>query len=176
MPRINDYTQHTSPAHSDVLLIEDLTANTTKKVAVSDLLKVVYPVGAIYISTVATNPNTLFGFGTWVAYATGRTLIGVDADQSEFATAGSTGGTKTHTLSTAEMPAHGHTVNDPGHTHSFTTIQPNSGSSGTTRGTQGPGIGIAAATTGIWLSNTGSGAAHNNLQPYIVTYIWRRSA
>jgi len=34
-----------------------------------------YPVGSIYMSTVSTNPNTLFGFGTWVAYGVGRVLI-----------------------------------------------------------------------------------------------------
>ena len=38
-----------------------------------------YPVGSIYINaTNATNPGTLLGFGTWVAFATGRLLVAFD--------------------------------------------------------------------------------------------------
>lgn len=36
-----------------------------KPTDIIDIIKAVYPVGAIYISTVATNPGTLFGFGAW---------------------------------------------------------------------------------------------------------------
>lgn len=55
----------------------------------------IYPVGSIYMSTSGTNPSELFG-GTWEAYAKGRTLIGVDPDDSDFDTVESTGGSKTH--------------------------------------------------------------------------------
>lgn len=71
---------------------------------VADLDRI-YPVGAIYISTAATNPGTLFG-GTWTAIAPGRVLIGANATYE----AGSTGGASSHVLTTAEMPSHTHTV------------------------------------------------------------------
>ena len=58
------------------------------------LLETVYPVGSVYTNkTVSTNPATLFGFGTWTAIA-GRVVVGLDAGQTEFDTAGETGGAK----------------------------------------------------------------------------------
>ncbi len=79
-----------------------------------------YPVGSIYISTVSTNPGTIFG-GTWQAYGTGKTLVGVDTSDTDFSTVQKTGGSKTvsytpagtvgnHTLTINEMPNHGHAV------------------------------------------------------------------
>lgn len=123
----------------------------------------VYPVGSIYISVVSTNPGTLFG-GTWSAFATGRTLVGIDAGQTEFDTVMETGGAKTHTLTVDEMPAHRHTLN----------VRTSS-----TAGSANPMAGSvsgAAGTQATSIDNTGGGAAHNNLQPYIVTYMWRRTA
>ena len=71
-----------------------------------------YPVGSIYINaSVATNPATLLGFGTWAAFGAGRVMVGLDAGQTEFDTAEETGGAKTHTLTTGELPASGLTVN-----------------------------------------------------------------
>lgn len=75
----------------------------------------VYPVGAIYISTVGTNPATFLGFGTWAAFGAGRVMVGYNASDPDFDTAEETGGSKTHTLTTAEMPSHTH-VQDS-HTH-----------------------------------------------------------
>lgn len=40
-------------------------------------INAVYPVGSIYLSTVSTNPNVLFGVGTWEAWGQGRVPIGV---------------------------------------------------------------------------------------------------
>lgn len=65
-----------------------------------------YPIGSIYITTTNTNPSTTIG-GTWESFATGRTLVGVSSD----GTVGTTGGSSSVTLTTAQMPAH---------THSFT--------------------------------------------------------
>lgn len=53
------------------------------------------PVGAVYVSVSATNPGTSLGYGTWTAFGGGRTLVGLDAGQSEFDTAEETGGAKT---------------------------------------------------------------------------------
>ena len=63
-----------------------------------------YPVGAIYVSTVATNPNTLFGFGTWTTFGAGRVLVSLDTGDTDFDVASETGGSKTHTLTAAEIP------------------------------------------------------------------------
>ena len=56
-----------------------------------------WPVGSVFIAVVSTNPATLLGYGTWAAFATGRTLVGIDAGQTEFDTVEETGGAKTHT-------------------------------------------------------------------------------
>ena len=121
----------------------------------------IYPVGSIYINAaVATNPATLLGFGTWTAFGAGRVMVGLDATDSDFDTAQETGGTKTHTLTIDEIPAHTHDV-----TMSTSDTDNNNLSEGDTSGT-------SSFTT----SATGGGQAHNNLQPYIVAYMWRRTA
>ncbi|MBP3631079.1 MAG: hypothetical protein J6J23_06320 [Clostridia bacterium] len=53
----------------------------------------IYPIGSIYLSMNATNPSKFFG-GTWIQISQGRCLVGVDTSDSEFATAGLTGGSK----------------------------------------------------------------------------------
>lgn len=86
------------------------------------------------------------------------------------------GGSQTHTLITAELAAHSHSVTDSGHTHSITQ----SGNTGSNVFIGGSGGGnslwsLAAAatatnsnTTGITIQNAGSGSAHNNVQPTII--------
>ena len=76
-----------------------------------------YPVGSIYMNcSNATNPGTLLGFGTWASFGAGRVLIGLDSSDSDFDSAEETGGSKTHTLTEAQLPSHRHTVgsNDSG--------------------------------------------------------------
>lgn len=120
-----------------------------------------WPVGSVYTSIVATNPATLLGGGTWVAFGAGRVLVGLDAGQTEFDTVEETGGAKTHTLTTAEMPAHTHSTN----------IYDQNGSA-SVEGVKNHVLGGSLITT----SSTGGGGAHNNLQPYIVVYFWKRTA
>lgn len=123
--------------------------------------QVLYPVGSIYTNASDnTNPGTLLGFGTWTAFGTGRVLVGIDSGQTEFDTIGETGGAKTHTLTIAEMPAHTHTV------------------ASTLLKLEGAGASFAPLTTGSSVSSgsAGGGGAHNNLQPYVVVYMWQRTA
>lgn len=131
-------------------------AVTAAKLAVS-VFESMYPVGSIYISTVATNPNTLFGVGTWVAFGTGRTLVGIDTIQTEFDTISKTGGSK---LLAA-------------HTHTITTI-PRDG-----RAWVAPVYGINYSYTDntTYPHSTGSTGEGDsgNLQPYIVVYMWNRT-
>lgn len=93
--------------------IEDL------KPKIDSVLSKAYPVGAIYCSTVETNPHDLFGFGTWEYIEQGRVLL----SQGDKYSAGSTGGAETHTLTAQEMPKHNHGENTSeggGHTHTGT--------------------------------------------------------
>jgi len=141
-------------------------------------LAAAYPVGAIFLSTVSTNPSTLLGFGTWVAYGTGRMLISADATY----TAGSTGGAATTTLITANLPSHSHTatVTDPGHTHTHNAQQQNTGhqlAGGGSFTVFPTAATINSATTGITVTNssTGSGTAATTISPYIAVYMWNRT-
>lgn len=138
-----------------------------------------YPVGSIYLSVVSTNPSTTLGFGTWAAFGPGRTLVCVDAGQTEFDTVEETGGAKAHTLTTGEMPAHAHVHNAHGHSARF-----NAGGTGSGANAIGAAFDNTHLETGndniiattSTEQNAGGGAAHNNLQPYITCYIWKRTA
>lgn len=156
-----------APALNDVLPIVDDPAGTpvTKKITISDLMKLVYPIGTIYTTIVATNPATVFGFGTWVAFGAGRVPVGLDSGDTDFDTVEETGGEKTHTLTEAEIAAHTHPL-----TRFPTTT---GGSSGFTADTSMSGT--PAAVTQI-TGSAGGGGAHNNLQPYIVVYMFKRTA
>ena len=171
-----------------------------------DFLDKTYPVGSIYISKNNTNPETIFG-GTWVAYGTGRTLVGVDTSQSEFNTVEKTGGEKTHTLSIAEMPSHTHIQNSHNHTqNSHTHVQDphahyqaevnwwvvssmaDTGVGGSTTNNFPANTKLTSYSTATnqyttatnnattaTNQNAGGGGAHNNLQPYITVYMWKRT-
>jgi hypothetical protein len=137
------------------------------------ILPLVYPVGSIYTSIVSTNPNTLFGFGTWVAFGAGRVLVGRDSGDTDFDTAEETGGAKTHALTSAEMPAHIHGSMDGFSSFRGLTSQNRNITYNVVSGT-GNASGTAPAATNT--TSTGGGGAHNNLQPYIVVYMWKRTA
>lgn len=143
--------------------------------AITAAKEALYPVGTIYTNiSVATNPATLLGFGTWVAIA-GRVVVGLDASDSSFDTVGETGGSKD-----AIVVSHTHT--DSGHTHTYSgNVSPSekflySGGGGIN------GIGVpynAGSTTASGTANistTGSSGTNANLQPYVVAYVWKRTA
>lgn len=138
------------------------------------------PVGFVFISVVSTNPATLLGYGTWSAFGQGRVLVGINPGEVEFNSLRQTGGAKSVTLTTTEMPVHSHGVTDPGHSHGLTAMQSNGGNSGVPSGGNGvAGTNSALTTanaTGVTVQNAGSGAAHYNIQPYIVVYMWERIA
>lgn len=125
-----------------------------------------FPVGSVFIAVVATNPATLLGYGTWAAFAAGRVLVGLDSGQTEFDTVKETGGAKTHTLQTTEIPAHTHIITSQTATTGAATSYEH--------GVLDTSSAEAEATevTG----STGGGGAHNNLQPYIVVHMWERTA
>lgn len=139
-----------------------------------DTMKKIYPVGSIYMSTVSTNPATLFGFGTWEAMPAGRVLLA--QGKSSWGTtynAGSTGGElpqHTHTASTNTTGSHAHTYR----TFYGTTGYGPDGSSDREKTINTGSSGNHTHT--VTINNTGSNQAHNNLQPYIAVYIWKRTA
>ena len=139
-------------------------------------LQAMMPVGFVVTLGVSTNPATLYGFGPWAAIA-GRVIVGLDSGQTEFDTLNETGGAKTHALTEAELATHTHVQN--AHTH----VQTKSGSGGgttdfsveATRNTTYTASASTTQSTTATNQNTGSGTAHNNLQPYIVKYVWQRT-
>ena len=124
-----------------------------------------YPVGSIYLSVDSTNPSTKFG-GTWVAWGAGRVPVGVNASDSNFNTVEKTGGSSNVTLTQNQLPSSlSYKTNDIG----FQVY-----GEGTNQGEE-----VATAfgsNTSLNLTNLDGGQAHNNLQPYITCYIWKRTA
>ena len=127
-----------------------------------------YPVGSIYTSVVATNPATLLGVGTWAAFGAGKVMVGIDSSDTAFDTVEETGGAKTHTLSVSEIPSHNH------YTGSFNQLLKVDGE-GTIHEVDNSSGEPRLNTSGA-IQDTGGGGAHNNLQPYIVVYMWKRTA
>lgn len=161
---------------------------------IQSFIKTMYPVGSIYMSVNATNPSTYFG-GTWVAWGAGRVPVGINTADANFATAEQTGGASTVTLTSTQIPSHTHakgtlaTASAGAHTHTLnlqkTAWSGSSGnrvvvdsSSGYTALTNNATASAGAHTHTISGSTaaTGGGGAHSNLQPYIVCYMWKRTA
>ena len=131
-----------------------------------------WPVGSVFISTVATNPATLLGYGSWTQIAEGQMLVGFKAGDADFGIVEGTGGAKTATPSAHSggavsgattgitisdhnkavdkqgaapgdvVTTETHTIIDAGHDHGF--IQPD------------------------------THAAMDILNPFITVYIWKR--
>ena len=153
------------------------------------ILDSTYPVGSIYMSVNSTSPATLFG-GTW-SQLQNRFLLGAGSSY----TAGNTGGAATVTLTTAQMPAHTHTftgssatTSSDSHTHTVpNTKGDNSGSgnkceswssasaSGRTVTTSSDSHTHTVTAKGT-NANTGGDGSHNNMPPYLVVYMWKRTA
>ena len=155
------------------LEVSDIFTDTDADYEVDEVVNTVYPVGSIYLSVNATNPGSLPSFAgtTWVAYGEGRTMIGhgAGAGLTDRPTVEATGGAETHTLTKAQIPPHTHKYYD--HRYDGSTDH-----------------GLEYKNTFAYTSyhnyiETSNGAseglggqAHNNMQPYIVTYMWKRTA
>ena len=157
----------------------------------SDIVNLIYPVGSIYISYNSTSPATLFG-GTWTQLKD-RFLLGAGSTYSN----GATGGEATVALTVTTMPAHNHpftgssvTTSSAGaHSHDikgganwngsatgvesaakFSTVMDN------TNSIQANGYHRHSFTPSGTVGNNGAGTAHNNMPPYLVVYMWKRTA
>lgn len=151
----------------------------------SALLDMVYPVGSIYMSVNNVSPQSFLG-GTWVAWGAGRVPVSVANGDSDFGTADKTGGEKTHKLTTQEMPSHIHTANSKAGSARRSTPGSNDGvmfvSNGAIEATQYFQMDTQGTPYGNFLSlyvtinKSGGDEPHNNLQPYITCYMWKRTA
>lgn len=142
-------------------------------VNVVEVLKKAYPIGSVYINASnATNPASLLGFGTWSAFGAGKVMVGLDAGDTSFDTAGETGGVKSVTLTSAQsgLPAHfhGNKVGGSAGGDSFFIGYTGGGI------TNSAGGGNKVPTQNNTAQNASE--AHTNLQPYIVVYFWKRTA
>lgn len=155
-----DQTYSSSNKPSAVTLKADLqTIETDFNAHVADttihfLASTLWPVGSVFISVVSTDPATLLGFGTWAAFGAGKTLVGLNSGDTDFDTVEETGGAKTNTT-----------------TYSGTT----SSDSGGGKGFQDSGS-PDGAIFGHTHTFSGTTAAMSVVQPYIVVYMWKRTA
>lgn len=136
----------------------------------------VYPIGSIYMNVNSTNPGTLFG-GTWEQIQ-GKFLLGMSSSYP----AGSQGGEASHTLTTDEMPSHGHNpANEAGY-YGFITNSKKAFTVGDMGSQSGSGRYYPYASAAFDISRntltgtTGGGKSHNNMPPYLSIYIWKRTA
>ena len=122
-----------------------------------------------------TDPNQIYTHQTWERFADGKTLVGVNEEETEFNTVGKTGGEKSHELTVAEMPAHGN------HTYDSLTY---AGANPYYLGTKGMSTYGSAGRGWIEVSggefypagrSLGGSGSHNNLQPYETVYYWKRT-
>lgn len=130
------------------------------KVSLSALTDLIYPVGSIYMSVDSTSPATRFG-GTWTQLKDRFLLSAGDTYN-----AGATGGETNHTLTTNEMPSHNHDTIIHNHQvdggkYNVSRVQWESGND--------------ATFSTISTERTGGGQSHNNMPPYLVVYMWKRT-
>ena len=154
------------------------------------------------ILTVATDANTLFGYGTWTAIGAGRVLVGQDTGDTDFDTLKETGGAKTvasagtnaaeaaHTHTYTQVPNHVHTLaTGTGATGNFSqvigTVDTSSGGTGATPTQTALGTRSGDPVGGVATGTTSAGSSHNHtftgtatsvVQPYFVVKFWERTA
>lgn len=151
----------------------------------SALLDMVYPVGSIYMSVNNVSPQSFLG-GTWTAWGAGKVPVGFASGDDDFGAVEKTGGEKTHTLTNMEAPSHLHTVDVKAGAGRQSTPGVNPGvmfkQSGVLESTSYNSLDTQSTPYGsLWslsvtTGKSGGGNAHNNLQPYIVCYMWKRTA
>lgn len=140
---------------------------------IKSFLDAVYPVGSIYMSVKATNPGTLFG-GTWVAIAQGRCLVGVNTSDNDFKTPEKTGGEKTIVLKASQLPNHNHLFYNGMNGYVNPTVDRGHSTTWGASFSDNGDYKIAPAD-GQKMDGT-TGQPHNNLQPYLCVYIFKRTA
>lgn len=129
----------------------------------NEWLKVVYPVGSIYMSTSDISPYELFGFGIWEQIKDTFLLCSGDSYA-----AGSIGGEAEHVLTEEELAPHHHH-----HTPNALTAAESSNGFTVGQATNKEYVRIASVADS---ESSGGGAAHNNMPPYLAVYVWKRTS
>lgn len=96
----------------------------------------------------------------------GKFIVGYNASDGDYNSVGNQGGEKRHTLTVAEMPSHSHSVNDPGHLHSFPGVLPDGRGGDGGKAAEPVGRNTNTAFTGISINANGGGGDHENRPPY----------
>lgn len=121
----------------------------------------IYPVGRIYLTTSDENPSITLGFGTWERWGQGRVPVGVDEEDETLNVQEMTGGTKTEEISDLYVTGSNYggiqTAPNTGSYESRIYVTPS-----TIKNSDGTAKHIPGTTT------------HNNMQPYITCYMWKR--
>ena len=134
------------------------------------IINAVYPVNSIYISVSATNPATIFGVGTWVAWGSGRVPVGVNTSDSDFNTVEKTGGGKKIII-----PFQNYTSFVDFRWENIKTWSNWENKRRSYNATVGDLSGEASYGGAVG-SNENGEATNGNLQPYITCYMWKRTA
>ena len=172
-------TNDTSPGTKAVY---DKLKNVSDSIStMQTIIDTIYPVGSLYMSVNNLDPTTLFG-GKWERFAKGKAVVGVDEDDTDFSISEKTYGEKSHKLVVNEMPSHTHSMANGGaHKHDirYRAVGRQDGGYWTPIGA--PDINTTTtsftATSGEHkhtINSTGGNLAHNNIQPSITCYIWKR--
>lgn len=128
-----------------------------------NLGQVVWPVGAIYMSSSSVSPASLFG-GTWEQFTDSKMWL----PQNNY---GATGGEGNHVLTVEELPKHSHPLY-PDNNPTFWKYGIDWGGGYAWSAYSTP----SHVTKPIDLGSTGGSAAHNNMPPYRTCYCWRRKS
>lgn len=141
-----------------------------------NIMDIIYPVGTFYISNKNTSPSSIIG-GTW-SQVTNAAIRGVASSTA----AGYTGNDST-TLTTNQIPSHGHTFEMNGTIVGWTGSSPGwvctwdapgSWGDGYPNGTYKANTNLEQGTRIIGL--TGGGKSHTNIQRSYNCYVWYRTA
>lgn len=125
-----------------------------------EVLNMVCPVGKVEIFYDNDDHSNYLGF-TWERTAIGKAIVGIDISDTDFNTIGKTGGEKAHQLTINEMPSHNHPGGNKYTNETGYYARLYFGNDGSALGGEG---------------KTGGDQPHNNLQPYQVFAIWKRTA
>jgi baseplate structural protein gp10 len=180
-------------------LSDDVTTEQVKNMIQElkqEIIEDEHPVGSPYFSFLVTDdPNKRYPGTRWVLIDEETYLVSAGSNLPGMTPVGA----NTHTLTTDQIPSHGHNVSIPSsgasttgsagaHTHTFTAVMASgatrTGTTGTLFGTDTDTTGSAGAHTHsnpnhthtVTQSNAGSGQAHNNMPKSLAIYIWRRTA
>ena len=172
-------TNDTSPGTKAVY---DKLKNVSDSIStIQTIIDTIYPVGSLYMSVNNLDPTTLFG-GKWERFAKGKAVVGVDEDDTDFSISEKTCGEKSHKLVVNEMPSHTHSMANGGaHKHDirYRAVGRQDGGYWTPMGSTAIETTTTAFTTSSGehkhtINSTGGNLAHNNIQPSIACYIWKR--